>query len=267
MTAPRAQVVAISNQKGGVAKTTTCLSLGAALAEMGRPTLIVDLDPQANLTLGLGIEPEDLNASLVDLMSDPDSFSPADRNALIVHAEPAGLDLLPADVRLAAVERAASEVDAPELILKEALAPWMKKYRHILIDCPPSLGSLTQMAFTASERVLVPVQCEYFSSWGLMRLLDVTGALQRGNPPMSLESHLLATMYDARNAVHRDVYARLRATFPHMMMRTAIGVDTLLRESELVGEPILRYAPNARASQEYRKLAREWVVRTRNAEG
>jgi chromosome partitioning protein len=266
MTAARAQVVAISNQKGGVAKTTTCLSLGAALAEMGRPTLIVDLDPQANLTLGLGIEPEDLHASIVDLMSDPESFSPADRSALLVHAEITGLDLLPADVRLAAVERAAAEVDSPELILKEAIAPWMNKYRHILIDCPPSLGSLTQMAFTASERVLVPVQCEYFSSWGLMRLLDVTGAMQHGRPP-SLQSHLLATMYDARNAVHRDVYARLRDTFPNMMMRTAIGVDTLLRESELVGEPILRYAPNARASQEYRKLAREWVVRTRNAEG
>jgi chromosome partitioning protein len=183
----------------------------------------------------------------------------------LFHANPPGLDLLPADVRLAAVERAAGEMESPEQLLQEALAPWMRQYRHILIDCPPSLGSLTQMAFTACDRVLVPVQCEYFSSWGLMRLLDVTGAMQRGSQS-SLPCYLVATMYDARNAVHRDVYARLQKNFPRLMMRTAIGVDTLLRESELVGEPILRYAPKARASQEYRKLAHEWVVRSRKAE-
>jgi chromosome partitioning protein len=265
MTAPRAQVVAISNQKGGVAKTTTCLSLGAALAEMGRPTLVVDLDPQANLTLGLGIDSEDLESSIVDLLSDPEAFSASDRKALLYHADPPGLDLMPADVRLAAVERAAGEMESPELLLQEALVPWMHQYRHILIDCPPSLGSLTQMALTACDRVLIPVQCEYFSSWGLLRLLDVTGTMQRSNQ-MPLPCHLVATMYDARNAVHRDVYARLQKNFPRRMLRTAIGVDTLLRESELVGEPILRYAPRARASQEYRKLAREWVSRSRSAE-
>ena len=157
------------------------------------------------------------------------------------------------------------EEDVRDSLLADILEPWTGYYRHILIDCPPSLGHLTQMAFTASERVLIPVQCDYFSSWGLLRLLDVTGTMNRGTESR-LDCHLLATMYDPRNAVCRNVYERLKLNFPHLLMHTVIGIDTMLRECELVGESILTYAPACRASDQYRKLAKEWVSRTQGPE-
>ena len=255
------QIIAISNQKGGVAKTTTCLSLGACLAELGHRTLVVDLDSQANLTLAAGVDSDDLEWTLADLLYSFDEAPPA-REETIQPTLMEGLDILPADLRLASIERFMYEQDSYETILAQTLAPWQAEYDYILLDCPPSLGALTIMALTAAQMVLVPVQCEYYAARGLSRLLDIVAAVQERTNP-HLTCHLVATLYDKRNRICRSVLEQLRDNFPDIMLDTVIGVDTRLRESPAVGEPIILYAPRTRASQQYRQLAREFQAKTR----
>jgi chromosome partitioning protein len=257
------QIIAISNQKGGVAKTTTCLSLGACLAELGHRTLIVDLDSQANLTLAAGFTPEDLEWTLADLLYSFDEESPPARDEVIQPTLMEGLDILPADLRLASIERFMYDQDDYETILAQTLAPWQAEYDYILLDCPPSLSALTLMALTAAQRVLIPVQCEYYAARGLSRLLDIVDIVQERTNP-GLICHLLATLYDQRNRICQSVLEQLRDTFPDRMLDTVIGVDTRLRECPVVGEPIILYAPRTRASQQYRQLAREFQAKTQD---
>lgn len=254
-------IIAVSNRKGGVGKTTTCLSLGACLAEMGLRTLVVDLDSQGDLTMaaGLDADEDEMEWTVADLLMPGDAkVTPA---AVIRPTAQKGLDILPADVRLAGAERFLYDQNGYEATLGRLLG-WLAGYDHILLDCPPSLGAITLMALTAADAVLAPIQCEYYAARRLVSLLDIIAAVrERTNPGLGVM--LVATLYDQRNLVARKVLEQLQTRFASNLFHTVIGVDTRLRECPIVGEPIIVYAPNTRASRQYRQLAREFIVRAR----
>jgi chromosome partitioning protein len=249
-------VLAVSNQKGGVAKTTTALSLAAECARRGLRVLAVDLDPQSNLTLGLGLDPEGFRGrSCYDLL--------ARREVSVAQvAQPvsaAGLDTLrvvPSEVRLAQAETELNgEVGFDEL-LKRKLRAAAGDFDVAVLDCPPSLSLLTVNALAAAALVLVPVQCEFFSAKGVVRLLELVGVVrERRNPELALR--VVPTLYDARNNICRAVLRELKKQFPRELSRVAIGVDTRLREAAAAGLPIALFAPRSRASQAYERLAEE----------
>ncbi len=267
-------ILAVSNQKGGVAKTTSCFSLGACLAELGWRTLVVDLDPQGHLTLAAGFDPDELETSISDVLLGETSLPSS--QGLILPTAMENLDLLPADLRLATVEHSLASKQGYEFTLANALqslAPpknsderaLNSKYDAILIDCPPSLGVLTILALTAAQWALIPVQCEYFASRGLLRLLEVIEAVRQHTNP-SLEYLIFATLFDMRNAISRRVLEELQEHFQEHLLQSIIRLDTRLRESPLAGEPVIVYAPRTRASQEYRALAQELVERIQHKE-
>jgi chromosome partitioning protein len=258
-------IVAISNNKGGVAKTTTCLSLGACLAGAGHRTLVVDLDPQADLTLAAGLDAEALALSIVDVLR-PAHSETLDLHRVVLGTDVEGLDILPSDPRLASVERFLYEQVGYEMTLARIFESMNSMYTYILLDCPPSLGGLTLMALTAARWVIIPVQCEYYAARRLLRLLDVVAAVRvRTNPDLSC--YLLATMYDQRTRIGKGVLEQLKLRFPDRgpdaarLLDTVIGVDTRLRECPAAGEPITLYAPRTRASRQYHQLAREFHLR------
>jgi chromosome partitioning protein len=244
------RTIAISNQKGGVAKTTTAISLAAALAERGRRVLAIDMDPQANLTVGLGKNPDELDSTMFHVLSG------APLEAAIAATEEPRLWLAPADLTLAGAEkRLFGEIGFDE-ILRTKLRAVETRFDDVLIDCPPSLGLLTINAITAANSVIVPVQCEYFSARGLGQLLEIAAAVREKRNP-SLELRVLPTLYDRRNRVCREILKELRAAFPGEVFSTVIGIDTRLRESCAEGRPITAFAPETRAALEYRALAAE----------
>jgi chromosome partitioning protein len=244
------RVLAISNQKGGVAKTTTAISLSAALAERGRRVLAVDLDPQANLTVGLGSDPDALETTMFQVMTG------APIEAAIIATPLANLALAPADLSLAGAEkRLFGEIGFDE-ILRAKLRAVAERFDDVVIDCPPSLGLLTINAITAASTVIVPVQCEYFSARGLGQLLEITATVREKRNP-ALEIRVLPTLYDRRNRVCREILAELYAAFSAQIFSTVIGIDTRLREACAEGRPITVFAPDTRAAEEYRALAAE----------
>ncbi|MGB9672732.1 MAG: ParA family protein [Anaerolineales bacterium] len=258
--------LAISNQKGGVAKTTSCFSIAACLAEKGHRTLVVDLDPQAHLTMAAGYDADELDHNVVDLLLQDQVNLDWEKYILATPME--NLQLLAGDLRLAHIERELNELDNYEYKLSQVLGPlkqgsFGKKgreglgdYDYILLDCPPSLGTLTILALTASDWALVPVQAEYFASRGLLRLLDVIEAVKQHTNP-ALDFAIFVTMYDSRNRISQLVLAELKQHFEGRVLATPIRIDTRLRESPMSGEPVILYAPRTRASQEYRSLTSE----------
>lgn len=257
-----AHVVAISNQKGGVGKTTTSYSLGACLAEMGKRVLVVDLDPQANLTLAAGLDFDELESTLVDLIT-PDNHPDDHRHKVIRATKMSGMDILPADPRLAQVERVLYEVDRYEETLGNVLQYWADQYDYIVLDCPPTLSSLTIIAFSAAQSALIPVQCEYYAAKGLNLLLTIISKVEeRSGRPIAW--NLVATLYDPRNKIHRTVLDQIRGSFPDRLLDTVIRLDTRLRECPIFGEPIIMYSPRTRASVQYRQLAAEFDARVRS---
>jgi chromosome partitioning protein len=246
-------VIAVSNQKGGVAKTTTCVSLGAALVERGLEVLAVDLDPQANLSLSLGIKVNTLRRGVADVLL-------GNLNAVSVSRETsiAGLDVLPANPEMQLVEKFLTVRQNYEYALRDALAA-TQTYDVVLIDCPPSVGAVPYAALTAANMLLIPAQCEFFSTHGLSEVLDLVSRVRaRTNPHLSYR--LLVTMFDRRNRVHRSILEQLRGAFAAAVLDTTIEVDPKLRESQVFGQPITSYAPNSRAAQQYRALAEELSV-------
>jgi len=254
-----ARVIAISNQKGGVAKTTTCLSVGAGMAETGRQVLVVDLDSQSNLTMAAGFDPDQLAETVVDLLLNAMDGQPYDFDALLCSTAVAGLRLLPADVRLAGLERRLYEVAGYEFLLKQAIGEHGQDFDVILLDCPPSLSALTLMALSTADEVLIPAQCEYYAAKGLERLLEIVEAVREKTNP-DLEAKVLPTMYDQRNRICRMVLGQLRQAYPDMVLDHLIGVDTKLREAPALGEPIMIYAPQSRAAEQYRRLVGELLA-------
>ena len=259
-----AYVLAVSNQKGGVAKTTTALSLAAEVARRGLRVLAVDLDPQSNLTLGLGLDPEGFRGrSCYDLLarrevSVEDVAQPVAMKGLET------LRVVPSEVRLAQAEKELyGEVGFDEL-LKAKLQAASDQFDLVVLDCPPSLSLLTVNALAAADEVLVPVQCEFFSAKGVVRLMElVTVVRERRNPELAVR--IVPTLYDARNNICRAVLRELKAQFPGELSRVAIGVDTRLREAAAAGLPIALFAPRSRASLAYGQLAQEVLAHAQAA--
>lgn len=268
---------AISNQKGGVAKTTSCFSIAACLAEKGYRTLVVDLDPQAHLTMAAGYDPDNLEKTVVDLLLD--SGGQVDWTSVRLKTALENLHLLPGDLRLAHIERQFAEQEGYEYLLRQILEPLsstlaqdgsiqqnsLGAYDYILLDCPPSMGTLTILALTAADWALVPVQAEYFASRGLLRLLDVIEAVQKHTNP-ALDYAIFVTMFDGRNRISQRVLEELLQHFKDKILPTPIRMDTRLRESPIAGEPVILYAPRTRASQEYRALTSELLGQIQSKE-
>ncbi|WP_322762966.1 AAA family ATPase [Frankia sp. Cr2] len=250
-------VVAMCNQKGGVGKTTSTINLGAALAEYGRRTLLVDFDPQGALSVGLGINPMVLERTVHDLLVGGE----AEIGEVIVPTQVDGLDLLPSNIDLSAAEMLLVTEVGREHTLARALASIRSEYDVILIDCQPSLGLLTVNALTAADAVIVPLECEYFALRGVALLLDTIDKVRdRLNPRLELAG-ILATMYDARTLHAREVLARVVERFPDEVFHTVISRTVRFPETTVAGEPITTYAPTSVGADGYRRLARELMAR------
>lgn len=246
-------VIAVGNLKGGVAKTTTCASLGAALVERGREVLALDLDPQANLSLAFGINGGTARRGAADALLGNHGLVSISRETCV-----AGLDIIPANADMQLVERFLSVRPNYEQVLRQALT-LAGRYDVVVIDCPPSVGAIPYTALTAADLLIIPTQPEYFSTHGLTEVLELVGRVrERTNPHLSYR--ILVTMFDRRNRVHRTILEQLRGAFGSAVLETVIEVDTKLRESPVFGQPITSYAPNSRGALQYRALAEELSV-------
>ena len=248
-------VIAVANNKGGVAKTTTCLSLGGSLAEQGWEVLLVDMDPQAHLTASLGIKPETARRTVGDVLLAQSSLVSVSHETAV-----AGLDIVPANRDLVVLDKVLYKRPGYEYRLRSDVDRLHHGlYDFVLLDCPPSFGTLTLNGLTAADMLIVPTQCEYYAARSLHQMLDMVRLVRRKSNPM-LSYRLLVTMFDGRNRIHRFILKYLRASFSKGMFQTVIQVDTRLRESPAFGLPVTRYAPKTRAAQQYRLLATELVA-------
>ncbi len=251
-----AKIYAITQQKGGVGKTTTAINLGAALVERGRKVLLVDVDPQGALSAGLGIDPLSLKETIYDVLRGPRFDA-----ARVVKQTDAGCDLIPANIDLSASEIELVSEPGRERILKEKLSPLADSYDFILIDCPPSLSLLTLNALSAASGVIVPVQTQYFALRGLDLLFQTIEKVQkRINPALKIVA-ILPTLHDARTLHAREVMEELRNTYGALVCDTAIPLTVKLPDSAMAGQSILKFNPGSPATEAYRKLAEEIEAR------
>jgi len=249
------RVIAVANSKGGVAKTTTCLSLGGSLAEQGQLVMLVDLDPQAHLTSSLGIEPETLRRTVGDALLGQSSLVAVSHETSVY-----GLDLAPANRELVVLNKILYNRPGYEYRLKTSLDHTRHElYDVVLIDCPPTFGTLTINALTVADLIIIPVQCEYYSVQSLRQMLEMVSLIRRKTNPQ-LGYRLLATMFDMRNKVHPMILDYLRNHFSTALFQTIIQIDTRLRESPAFALPITKYAPKTRSALQYRALAQELMT-------
>lgn len=255
------KIIAISNEKGGVAKTTTSLSLGAALAEMGQRILLIDLDAQANLTLALGLEPGEATHTSTEVMLENLPLKQAIRKSDVPN-----LDLIPSSSRIETSEQYLPVRNNYTTILRQAIAAEGKMpYDYIILDCPPALGAITQNALTAANLLVIPTQAEYFSAYALRNMMGLIRRIRESNNP-SLAYRILVTLLDRRNRTHRNIHEQLRGTFGEGVFNTVIEIDTKLRESPIAGLPITHYKSGARGSTQYRVLAQELLEYVKETE-
>jgi chromosome partitioning protein len=248
-------IYAIANQKGGVGKTTTAVNVAACIAEAGYPTLLVDVDPQANATLGLGL-PKNLSPSLYDALCGNAKVEKA------IHQPGIGkLDVLPATPELAGANMELPREPGSETRLSELLEPLREKYDFILLDCPPSLGPLAVNALVAADRVIVPVQTEYFALEGLAGLLDTISLIQRELNPRLTIAGMILTMHDDRTRLAQDVESSVREHFPDLVFDTVIPRNVRIGESPSFGKPVIHHDPHCAGADAYFELAKEVAAR------
>jgi chromosome partitioning protein len=259
---PLARVIAITNQKGGVGKTTTAVNLGASLAASEQRTLIIDCDPQGNTTSALGFHKDPARRTLYQaLMLD----EPIDR--IILDAQVEGLDLIPSDKNLVGAAVELVNLDNREYRLKALVAGFQARYNYVLIDCPPSLDLLTLNALAASDSVLVPIQCEYLALEGVSELLDTLMRLRRTiNPSLAIEGILL-TMYDDRTTLSKQVAADLRSFFGAQVFETVIPRNVRLAEAPSHGMPVMFYDIHSKGAESYIQLAKEVIANAQKRVG
>jgi chromosome partitioning protein len=252
-----ARVIAMCNQKGGVGKTTTTINLGAALAEYGRKVLLVDFDPQGSLSVGLGMNPHEIELSVYNLLMERD----VTLDDVVVPSGVPGMDLLPSNIDLSAAEVQLVHEVAREQTLQRVLGPAIAEYDVILIDCQPSLGLLTVNALTAADGVLVPLECEYFALRGVALLkTTIDKVRERLNPKLEIDG-VLGTMFDGRTLHGREVMERLVQAWGDKVFHTVIRRTVKFSDSTVAGEPITSYASSSTGADAYRQLAREVAVR------
>jgi len=251
------RILAITNQKGGVGKTTTSVNLAAGLAQAGRRVLLVDLDPQANATMGSGIDKRTLNASVYQVLL---GLSTAESTRL--RSEAGGYDIIPANRDLAGAEVELVALEHRETRLKSALAPIAADYDFILLDCPPSLNMLTVNGLVAADAVMIPMQCEYYALEGLSDLVNtIKRVRQHLNPRLEIEG-LLRTMFDPRNTLAQQVSAQLQAHFGDKVYATVIPRNVRLAEAPSYGAPAVNFDSACKGSQAYIALAGELLLRS-----
>ncbi len=251
-----ARIYCFANQKGGVAKTTTAVNLGAYLAQAGRRVLLIDTDPQGNATTSLGVDPRGLKISLYNVLIEKTPIQQA-----LTLTERVGLDLIPAATALAGAEVEMARMMARERLLSRALQPVLSAYDYILIDDPPSLGLLTINGLTAAHGVLIPVQCEYLALEGLSLLLGTIQQVREVLNERLVLTGVLLTMYDSRTNLGQQVVEEVQNYFPDKVFRTIIPRNVRLSEAPSYGQSILSYAPNSPGALAYQTLATEFLQR------
>ncbi len=256
-----ARVVSMCNQKGGVGKTTTTINLGASLAEYGRRVLLVDFDPQGSLSVGLGLNPHEMDLTVYNLLMQSD----VTLEEVVVPSGVPGMDLLPSNIDLAAAEVQLVHEVGREQTLQRVLAPALAHYDVVLIDCQPSLGLLTVNALTASDGVIVPLECEYFALRGVALLkTTIDKVKERLNPRLQIDG-VLGTMFDGRTLHGREVMERLVQAWGDTVFHTVIRRTVKFSDSTVAGEPITSYASSSAGAAAYRQLAKEVLARCHDA--
>lgn len=252
------KVISIANQKGGVGKTTTAINLAASLAAIEHPTIIIDIDPQSNTTSGLGIETKTVTTSIYEVM-----IGGVDASEAVRDTELPFLDLLPSHINLVGAEIEMIDRDQRERILEKAITDLRQKYDFVIIDCPPSLGLLTINALTASDSVIIPVQCEYFALEGLGQLLNTIKIVrQHLNTDLEIEGVLL-TMYDNRTRLSSQVAEEVKKYFEERVFKAEISRNVRLAEAPSFGKPALLYDSTSVGAKNYLSLAREIIHRNK----
>ncbi|MCD8202178.1 MAG: AAA family ATPase [Prevotella sp.] len=248
------KIIALANQKGGVGKTTTTINLGASLATLEKKVLIIDADPQANASSGLGVNTKDIDCSLYECIIDH-----ADVHDAVYTTDIDGLDIIPSHIDLVGAEIEMLNIDHREQVIKNLLKPIVDDYDYLLIDCSPSLGLITVNALTAADSVIIPVQCEYFALEGISKLLNTIKIIKsKLNPRIEIEGFLL-TMYDSRLRLANQIYDEVKRHFQELVFKTVIQRNVKLSESPSHGLPVILYDADSKGSQNHLSLAKEII--------
>ena len=250
------RIIAIANQKGGVGKTTTAINLSACLAEKGQKVLAIDMDPQGNMSSGLGLDKDSIDKTIYDMI-----IGENDVEEVIDHGTIDNLDILPSNVDLSAVEIELIDVDNKEFVVRDAIQKIRDNYDYIIIDCPPSLSLLTINAMTTADSVLVPIQCEYYALEGLSQLIHTVELVkERLNSTLEIEG-VVFTMYDARTNLSLQVVENVKDNLQQNIYKTIIPRNIRLAEAPSYGTPINQYDPKSAGAESYMRLAEEVIVK------